>query len=104
MQYSRYYIFKAPGSYADVLGSMSEFNWPERKNTDPSKLFLYEEIRDVVDTLHALKVRKHAMIKSRPEENTNYRIRYLLIGLYLAGLSLKLLKIYADYKKARVPK
>jgi hypothetical protein len=104
VQYSRYYIFKAPGSYADVLGSMSEFNWPQRKSTDPSKLFLYDEIRDVVDSLNVLKIRKHAMIESRPEENTNYHIRYLLIALYLTGLSMKLLKIYADYKKARLPK
>jgi hypothetical protein len=104
VQYSRYYIFKEPNSYADVLGSMSEFNWPLRKNTDPSRLFLYDEIRDVVDTLNALKVRKQNMIASRPEENTNYRIRYLLIGLYLTGLAMKLLKIYADYKKATAPK
>lgn len=101
VQYSRYYIFHEPGSYADVLGSMSEFNWPMRRGIDPNELFLRDEIHAVVDSLHALKQRKHSMIASRPEENTNYHIRYLLVGLYLAGLAMKLLKIYADYRKAK---
>jgi hypothetical protein len=104
VQYSRYYIFREPGSYADVLGSMSEFNWPKKKDIDPSRLFLHDEIREVVDSLYVLKNRKETMLASRPEENTNYHIRYLLIALYLTGLSLKLLKIYADYRKARSPK
>ena len=101
VQYSRYYIFHAPGSYSDVLGSMSEFNWPLRRNVDPGQLFLKEEIQSVVDSLHSLKLRKHNMLSSRPEENTNYKIRYLLVVLYLTGLAMKLLKIYADYRKSR---
>ena len=101
VQYSRYYIFREPGSYADVLGSMSEFNWPANHSTDPNSLFLKDEIKTVVDSLHTLKLRKHAVLSSRPEENTNYQIRYLLLGLYLTGLAMKLLKIYADYRKQK---
>ena len=101
VQYSRYYIFRAPGSYSDIVGSMSEFNWPARRNLDPQQLFLREEIRTVVDSLHNLKTRKQNVLASRPEENTNYQVRYLLLALDLAGLALKILKIYADYRKQR---
>jgi hypothetical protein len=103
VQYSRYYIFREPGSYADVLGSMSEFNWPANRNLDPQQLFLKDEIKVVVDSLHHLKLRKHNVLSSRPEENTNYQIRYLLLALYLTGLAMKLLKIYADYRKQKHP-
>ncbi len=102
VQYSRFYIFKEPGSYADVLGNMSEFNWPQNRNFDPSQLFLRDEIRSVLDSLYQLKLQKQTMLDSRPEENTNYHIRYFLVVFYLAGLSLKLLKIFADYRRQKL--
>lgn len=101
VQYSRYYIFKEPGSYADVLGSMSEYNWPVDKRTNPAELFLLDEIHTVVDSLQSLRIRKQNVLRSRPEENTNYHLRYFLVLLYLAGLAMKLLKIYADYRRIR---
>lgn len=104
VQYSRYYIFREPGTYADVLGSMAEFNWPVNREIKPEELFLRDEIRTVVDTLSAMKLRKQSMLNAKPDENTNYKIRYVLVFVYLAGLSLKLLKIYADYRKTKVPK
>lgn len=99
--YSRYYIFKDPGIYADVVGSMSEFNWPTQRSLNPDKLFLRDEIRAVLDSVQSLSNRKQLVLASRPEENTNYHIRYLLVGLYLTGLSMKLIKILADYKRIR---
>lgn len=104
VQYSRYYIFREPGSYADVLGSMSEYNWPADKRTNPDQLFLRDEIHAVVDSLQNLRLRKQNVLRSRPEENTNYHLRYFLVLLYLTGLAFKLIKIYADYRRISATK
>lgn len=95
--FSRSYILKEKGVYADVTGNASEFGWPRDTKADPDKLFLREEIVWVVDSLKSFQQRKAGLINSKPEENTNYRLRYYLIFFFLAGLSLKMLKIYADY-------
>jgi hypothetical protein len=100
VNYTRSYVFKDRGCYADVTTNQQEFAWPAYKKTDPERIFLKNEMRWVVDSLTSLTERKHALSAMRPEDNTNYKIRYVLVMLYLIGLSLKIVKIYADYRKA----
>jgi hypothetical protein len=100
LQFSRGYLFNEKGIYADPLSNKLQFSWPANTKINPDKIFLREEIRWVVDTLNSFKERKEHLARIRPEENTNYRVRYVLIVLFLVGLSLKILKIYADYRKA----
>jgi hypothetical protein len=102
LKYTRSWLLKEPGIYADPRTSAMEFNWPSGRQVDPDKMYLKEEIRWVVENLKKLQEMKSKVGAMKPVENTNYIVRYVLIILYLLGLSLKLLKIRADYKKARL--
>jgi hypothetical protein len=99
VHYSECYVFRPPGCYTDVRSNAQEYNWPRNTNIKTEKLFLKDEIRWVVDTLKNLEQRKHRLIKARPLESANYQMRYYLVALYLVGLSLKIIKIYADYRR-----
>ncbi len=99
--FSRSYIFKDPGCYADPETNMIEFNWPSHLLSKPSDIYLREEIRWVIDGLVNLQRQKSELQAKIPQENTNYTARYIIIFFYLVGLSLKILKIAADYKRSR---
>lgn len=101
IRYSDCYIFRPPGCYTDVRSNAQEFGWPNNTAVKTDGLFLRDEIRWVIDSLKSFEYRKHRHISSRPEESANYQLRYYLLGLYLFGLSLKILKIYADYRRIR---
>lgn len=96
--FSRSYILKEPGCYADLPSNALEYGWPEDLKLKEEDLFLKEEIAWVVDTLKVFQERKNDLILSKPEEITNYLVRYSLIGLFLIGLSLKILRTVSDYK------
>jgi len=102
LKYTRSYVFKEPGYYADPRMNQQEFNWPRDLTIDPAKLYLRDEISWMVDNLKELQKQKDEVLSSRPRENTNYVVRYVLICLYLVGLSLKILKIYADYRRIKM--
>ena len=102
LKYTRSYVFKEPGFYADPRVNRQEFNWPSELTIDPEKLYLRDEISWMVDTIKDLQKQKEKVLSSKPSENTNYIVRYVLICLYLVGLSLKILKIYADYRRIRM--
>jgi hypothetical protein len=51
-----------------------------------------------VDTLKVFQKHKNDLILIKPEEITNYLVRYSLIVLFLIGLSLKILRTISDYK------
>jgi hypothetical protein len=104
LTYSRSYIFKEPGIYANAASNAVEFGWPKNSKLRTDNLFLKDEIKWVVDSLKTFKVKKDRLSQMKPEENTNYKIRYILIFFFLIGLSLKILKIYADYKRASIKK
>jgi len=99
LAYSKSYIFREPGVITDNEANAIEFSWPRNSKTSPDSIFLRDEIKVVVDSLNSFKSRKDQLFTIKPEENTNYKIRYYLIFFFLIGLSLKILKIYADYKK-----
>jgi hypothetical protein len=96
--FSRSYILKEPGCYADLQSNALEYGWPEDLKLKEEDLFLKEEIKWVVDTLKVFQKRKNDLILIRPEEITNYLVRYSLIVLFLIGLSLKILRTISDYK------
>jgi hypothetical protein len=102
LKYTRSYVFKEPGCYVDPRVQSQEFNWPSSLKIDPDNLYLKDEIGWMVENLKELQKNKEKVITSKPSENTNYLVRYVLIGLYLIGLSLKILKIYADYLRIRI--
>jgi hypothetical protein len=99
VHYSDCYIFRPPGCYTDVKSNALEYGWPKNPSMKTENIFLRDEIRWVVDSLKHFELRKHRHIRARPEETANYQLRYYLVGLYLLGLSLKILKIYADYRR-----
>src|SRR5690606_16327766 len=100
LSYSKSYIFKEPGAISDNEANAIEFTWPRNATINTDSIFLRDEIRVVVDSLSSFKSRKDQLYAFKPEENTNYKIRYYLMFFFLIVLSLKILKIYADYKKA----
>jgi hypothetical protein len=102
LKYTRSYVFKEPGFYADPRVNQQEFNWPSDPALNTEKLYLRDEISWMVDNIKELQKQKDRVLSSKPSENTNYIVRYVLICLYLLGLSLKILKIYADYRRIRV--
>lgn len=84
------------------LGSRAlEYGWPLHPNKEPDSLYLHEEINWMIDSLNTFSRRMDQVEKSRPEENTNYRIRYFMIVVFLLALAMKFLKIYADYRRNR---
>jgi hypothetical protein len=101
LQYSDCFIFKTPGCFTDVKSNSVEYNWPKDTRVNTEKLFLRDEIRWVVDSLSSLKHRKYGLMKQQPDETANYELRYFLVMLYLLGLSLKIIKIYADYRRIK---
>ncbi len=101
LNYSRSFVLKERGVYADVASNSLEYGWPKNLKIKPEELFLREEIIWVIDILKKFKDKKDDLQKIRPEENTNYQIRYFLIFFFLVGLSLKILKIYADYRRTK---
>ena len=101
LNFSRGFVFEEPAAYSDAASGARQFNWPSANTVNGKEIFLREEIKWVVDTLQSFKLRKDHVSRMRPEENTNYRVRYILIAFFLVGLSLKILKIYADYRKSR---
>jgi hypothetical protein len=101
LKYTRSYVFRQHGVYADPRVNQQEFNWPSDLNMDPSKIYLRDEISWMVENIKDLQKQKDKVLSSKPSENTNYIVRYVLICLYLLGLSLKILKIYADYRRIR---
>jgi len=96
--FSRSYILKEPGCYADLHSNALEYGWPEDLKLKEEDLFLKDQIRWVVDSLKLFKQKKDQIAGSKPEELTNYIMRYTLIVLFLTGLSLKILRTYSDYK------
>ena len=104
LTYTRSYILKEPGIYANAASNAVEFGWPRNSKLKTENLFLKDEIKWVADSLKTFKMKKDRLYEMKPEENTNYKIRYILICFFLIGLSLKILKIYADYRKATLKK
>jgi hypothetical protein len=102
LKYTRSFVFQEPGVFVDARLNAQEFNWPVEPGFDPFSIYLRDEIEWMVDNLKELQKEKEKVLSMKPRENTNYIVRYILIFLYLIGLSLKILKIYADYRKARV--
>ncbi len=96
--FTRSYVIKEPGCYADLQSNALEYGWPEDTKMKEEDIFLKEEIVWVVDSLKAFQKRKEDVARSKPEEITNYVVRYSLIALFLLGLSLKVLRTYSDYK------
>jgi hypothetical protein len=99
VHYTECYLFSPPGCYTDVKSNSQEYNWPKASTINVGRLFLKDEIRWVVDSLKSLELRKYRLMRARPEEAANYELRYYLVALYLVGLSLKIVKIYADYRR-----
>lgn len=96
--FSRSYILKEPGCYSDLRSNALEYGWPEDLKLKEEDLFLKEEIRWVVDSLKTFQKNKENLALIKPEEITNYMVRYSLIVLFLLGLSLKILRTISDYK------
>lgn len=96
--FTRSYVLKEPGCYADLHSNALDFGWPEDVKLKEEDLFLKDEIRWVTDSLKLFQKRKEELVKIKPQEITNYMMRYSLIGLFLIGLSLKILRTYSDYK------
>lgn len=96
--FTRSYVLKEPGCYADLNSNALEFSWPQDTKLHGDDIFLKEEIRWVTDSLKMFQERKDKIANSKPEEITNYLMRYTLIILFLSGLSLKILRTYSDYK------
>lgn len=84
------------------LGSRAlEYGWPLDPAAQADSLYLHDEISWMVDSLSSFSHRMEQVEKSRPEENTNYRVRYFMIVIFLLALAMKFLKIYADYRRNR---
>jgi hypothetical protein len=96
--FSRSYILKEPGCYADLQSNALEYGWPADLKLKEEDIFLKDEIKWVVDSLKTFQKRKDRLSLIRPEEITNYLVRYSVIGLFLLGLSLKILRTVSDYK------
>lgn len=96
--FTRSYVLKEPGCYADLQSNALEYGWPEDTKMKEEDIFLKEEITWVADSLKSFQKRKDDVSKSKPEEITNYLVRYSLIALFLLGLSLKVLRTYSDYR------
>ncbi|MBL7933309.1 MAG: hypothetical protein JNL60_15490 [Bacteroidia bacterium] len=96
--FTRSYVIKEPGCYADLQSNALEYGWPEDPKMKEEDIFLKEEIVWVVDSLKSFQKHKDNVAKMKPEEITNYLVRYTLIGMFLLGLSLKVLRTYSDYK------
>ncbi len=99
--YSRSYLLKEPGVYSDASSNALQFGWPKDPKLKTEEIFLKEEIKWVVDSLKSFHEKKQRLLQLKPEENTNYKIRYYLIFFFLVGLSLKIVKIYADYIRVK---
>lgn len=99
LNFTKGYVLNEPGFKTDVASKALEYGWPSPHTLKSSDIFLRDEIRWVTDSLYSFKKRKEALEEAKPEENTNYKIRYILIFFFLVGLSLKMIKIYADYKR-----
>lgn len=95
--FTRSYVLKEPGCYADLHSNALEYGWPEDLKLQEKDLFLKDEIKWVTDSLKIFQKRKTDLIKMKPKEITNYLVRYSLIVLFLAGLSLKILRTISDY-------
>jgi hypothetical protein len=95
--FSRSYILKEPGCYADLQSNALEYGWPEDLKLKEEDLFLKEEIKWVVDSLKLFQKRKTELTLIKPKEITNYMVRYSLLVLFLIGLSLKILRTISDY-------
>jgi hypothetical protein len=96
--FTRSYVLKEPGCYADVQSNALEYGWPEDLKLKEEDLFLKEEIKWIVESLKSFQQRKEELARIKPEEITNYMMRYALIFLFLMGLSLKILRTISDYK------
>lgn len=96
--FTRSYVLKEPGCNADLQSNALEYGWPEDTKLREENLFLKEQVKWVVDSLKVFEKRKAKLIEMKPQEITNYMVRYSLIGLFLLGLSLKILRTYSDYK------
>lgn len=96
--FTRSYVIKEPGCYTDLQSNALEYGWPEDPKMKEEDIFLKEEIVWVVDSLKSFQKRKDHLARIKPEEITNYLVRYTLIALFLVGLSLKVLRTYSDYK------
>lgn len=96
--FTRSYVLKEPGCYADLQSNALEYGWPEDTKLQEEDLFLKDQIRWVVDSLKLFEKRKSELAEIKPKEITNYMVRYSLIALFLVGLSLKILRTVSDYK------
>lgn len=96
--FTRSYVLKEPGCHADLQSSALEYGWPENTRLKEEDLFLKDQVKWVVDSLKTFQKRKVEMSELKPKEITNYMVRYSLIGLFLLGLSLKILRTVSDYK------
>lgn len=95
--YTRSYVLKEPGCYADFHSNALEFGWPENLKLQEEDIFLKSEIKWVCDSLKHFEKRKARLQEIKPKEITNYMVRYTLIVLFLIGLSLKILRTISDY-------
>lgn len=95
--FTRSYVLKEPGCYADLHSNALEYGWPEDLKLQEEDLFLKDEIKWVSDSLKLFQKRKSELIEIKPKEITNYMVRYTLLVLFLTGLSLKILRTISDY-------
>jgi hypothetical protein len=99
--FSRNYMKNGRGQ--DFEGKALEYGWPLKDSIAPDSLGFREEIAWVQDSLLSFRKRKQEVGMLRPEENTNYKFRYILIVFFLAALGMKFVKIYADYLRNKTP-
>lgn len=95
--FTRSYVLKEPGCYADLHSNALEYGWPADLKLQEEDLFLKDEIKWVSDSLKLFQKRKADLIQIKPKEITNYLVRYTLLVLFLTGLSLKILRTISDY-------
>ena len=95
--FTRSYVLKEPGCYADLHSNALEYGWPDDLKLKEEDLFLKDEIKWVTDSLKLFQQHKSDLNQSKPKEITNYMVRYSLLVLFLTGLSLKILRTISDY-------
>ena len=101
LYYTKGYVFKYPGYLYFLDEDVPKYNWPVDKNIDPKNLPYLEDISYVVEKLDTLKEAIGELNKNVPAKRPDMLFRILWPFVFLLTLTLKLLKIEADYRKYR---
>lgn len=100
LYYTRAYVFEEKGYINLNQEKALLYHWPTDLQLNAKKLELRNEIKMVTDKLINLEESLLQYEKIEPDKEPLYFTRYAFIILLTTALSLKILKVYADYARS----